>query len=191
MKQLLLRIERRLIKSKLKRSDPEALIRNGLKWLLPAFRRAAEHSPAYRTLLAEAGVDPSSIKSPEAFVGRCPILDKSKTFKRFAADQLICDDMRPGDLASIITSSGHGGGGFAFGICSRKQLKGARQLIDLGLDMAFDIDTRRTLLVNCLPMGVTFSSDVVCVANVSVREDMACAIVNQAGSPLRSDRAVW
>ena len=30
-------------------------------------------------------------------------------------------------------------------------------------------------------MGVVFDSRSVCVANVSVREDMACAILNQAG----------
>lgn len=181
MKQLFLRLERRLIKSRLAQSDPEALIRKGETWLLPAFRRAARRAPAYRTLLAEAGVDVDSIRTPEEFVARCPVLDKANTFRRFSVDQLICDDIRAQDLASIITSSGHGGGGFAFGICSRKQLAGSARLIDIGLDMAFDIDTRRTLLVNCLPMGVSFNSNVVCVANVSVREDMACAIVNQAG----------
>jgi phenylacetate-CoA ligase len=31
-------------------------------------------------------------------------------------------------------------------------------------------------------MGVTFSSNLVCVANVSVREDMACAIIDRAGN---------
>lgn len=182
MKALLARLERRFIKSKLARSEPEALIRMGHKWLLPSFRRAARHSPAYRTLLAEAGVDPGSINTPADFVSRCPLLEKSNTFKRFGIDQLICDDIRLEDLASVLTSSGHGAGGFALGMSTRKQFKGSARLIDLGLDMAFDIDARRTLLINCLPMGVMFNSNVVCVANVSVREDMACAIVKQAGN---------
>ena len=176
------RIERRFIKYKLARSEPDALIRMGEKWLLPSFRRAARHSPAYRALLAEAGVDPGTIKSSGDFVKHCPLLEKSNTFKRFGVDELICDNVRPADLASIITSSGHGGTGYAFGISSRKQFQGTARLIDLGLDMAFDIDARSTLLINCLPMGVTFNSNVVCVANVSVREDMACAIVKQAGN---------
>ncbi|MDO8942447.1 MAG: hypothetical protein Q7U75_04650, partial [Desulfobacterales bacterium] len=85
-------------------------------------------------------------------------------------------------LASVLTSSGHGAGGFALGLSTRQQFRNTPRLIDLGLEMAFDIDRRRTLLINCLPMGVTFSSDAVCVANVSVREDMACAIVQQAGN---------
>lgn len=182
VKAWLARLERRFIRYKLDRSEPDALIRMGHKWLLPCFRRAARHSPAYRTLLAEAGVDPGAIKTPEDFVSRCPLLEKANTFKRFGIDQLICEDVPLGDLASVLTSSGHGAGGFALGMSTRKQFNGTPRLIDLGLDMAFDIDSRRTLLINCLPMGVTFNSNVVCVANVSVREDMACAIVKQAGS---------
>jgi phenylacetate-CoA ligase len=182
MKQILQRIKRRLIKSQLARSDPAALIRRGLRWLLPTFRRAARHSPAYRTLLAEAGVDPATIKTPADFVARCPVLDKSNTFKRFGVDQLLCDDVPITSLASVLTSSGHGAGGFALGLSTRQQIRNTSRLVDLGLEMAFAIDRRRTLLINCLPMGVTFSSDAVCVANVSVREDMACAIVQQAGN---------
>jgi phenylacetate-CoA ligase len=182
MKQWLLRIKRRLIKSQLAKSAPDALIRRGLHWLLPTFRRAAKHSLAYRTLLAEAGVDPATIKTPADFVARCPLLDKSNTFNRFGVDQLLCDDVPRANLASVLTSSGHGAGGFALGLSTRKQFRHAPQLIDLGLEVAFAIDRRRTLLINCLPMGVTFSSDAVCVANVSVREDMACAIVKQAGN---------
>lgn len=182
MKAFLARLERRFIKSKLARSQPEDLIRMGEKWLLPSFRRAAAHSPAYRTLLAEAGIVPATIRTPQDFVSRLPLLEKGNTFKRFGIDQLICDDIRLEELASVLTSSGHGAGGFALGMSTRKQFNGAARLIDLGLEMAFGIDARRTLLVNCLPMGVTFNSSVVCVANVSVREDMACAIVKQAGS---------
>jgi phenylacetate-CoA ligase len=182
IKQWLLSLERRLIRRKLASSSPEQLIQAGQKWLLPAFRRAAARSPAYRTLLAEAGVDPASIRTVEDFIARCPILEKANSFRRFGIRELLCDDVGPDELASIITSSGHGGNGFAFGICSWKQLRGAARLIDIGLDMAFDVGSRCTLLVNCLPMGVTFQSNLVCVANVSVREDMACAIIDRAGS---------
>lgn len=178
---LLHSLERRLIRRMMRRAHPEALMRKGRKWLLPAFRRAATRSPAYRALLAEAGVDPAGIRTVEDFVARCPILEKANSFKRFAIRELLCDDVGPDELASIITSSGHGGNGFAFGISSWRQLRGAARLIDIGLDMAFNVGTRRTLLVNCLPMGVTFQSNLACVANVSVREDMACAIVDRAG----------
>lgn len=181
MKAYLDRLKRRWIKAKLAKSKPEALIRMGQRWLLPAFRRAAKHSPAYAALLKDAGVDAASIKSIDDFISRCPLLDKTNTFKRFGISELLCDDVKRGDLASVLTSSGHGGGGFALGLSTRQQHRRSANLIDLGLEMAFDIDAKRTLLINCLPMGVVFNSNVVCVANVSVREDMACAIVKQAG----------
>jgi phenylacetate-CoA ligase len=176
------RLKRRWIKAKLAKSKPEALIHMGQRWLLPAFRRAAQQSPAYAALLKEAGVDAASIKSIEDFTSRCPLLDKANTFKRFGIDQLLCNDIKREDLSSVLTSSGHGGGGFALGLSTRRQQRSSANLIDIGLEMAFDIDSRHTLLINCLPMGVTFNSNVVCVANVSVREDMACAIVKQAGN---------
>ena len=182
IKDTIARWERRFIRNKLSKSTPESLLKMGEKYLLPAFRRAATRSPAYRALLAEAKVDPASVRSVADFKAKCPLLEKSNTFKRFEIAQLMCDDVAPDDLASVLTSSGHGAGGFALGMSTRKQHHGSARLIDIGLEMAFSIDSRRTLLINCLPMGVMFNSDAVCVANVSVREDMACAIVKQSGS---------
>lgn len=181
MSPFLARLTRRLIRWRLAGSSPAGLLARGERKLLNAFRRAARCSPAYRQLLGEAGVDPATIRTPDDFRAHCPVLDKSATFGRFAVRELLADDIGIADLASVLTSSGHGGGGFALGLSTRSQLTDAAFTIDLGLDLAFDIDRRRTLLINCLPMGVTFQSDTVCVANVSVREDMACAIVNQAG----------
>lgn len=181
MQAFLASIERHLIRARLTNADADVLSRKGRKWLLPTFRRAARSCHAYRILLAEAGIDPAEIRTVEDFVSRCPILDKGNTFRRFSLAELVCEDVRPEDLASILTSSGHGGNGFAFGLSTWEQQKDAARLIDIGLDMAFDVGARRTLLINCLPMGVTFQSNLVCVANVSVREDMACAIVDEAG----------
>ncbi len=127
-------------------------------------------------------MSPREIRALEDFVKRCPILEKSNTLLRFRLDELIARDVRARDIASILTSSGHGGGGFALGLATRAQANRTRGTVDIGLELAFDIDRRRTLLINCLPMGVTFQSNAVCVANVSVREDMACAIVEQSGS---------
>ncbi|MDP1532151.1 MAG: hypothetical protein Q8L92_01070, partial [Rubrivivax sp.] len=79
------------------------------------------------------------------------------------------------------TSSGRGGRTFGFRLSARKSHERAWFNIDLGLQDAFGVDDRSTLLVNCLPMGVVFSSRAVTVANVSVREDMACAILRDVG----------
>ena len=182
MKKIFARLERRLIKAKLAHSNPRDLIAQGEKRLLAVFRRAATQSPAYRVLLTEAGVKISDIQTPQDVFARCPVLNKANTFHRFDVSQLLCQQLPAKALASVLTSSGHGGNGFALGLVSRRQARSATWLIDLGLELAFDTDTRRTLMVNCLPMGVTFASDAVCVANVSVREDMACAVIQQAGA---------
>jgi phenylacetate-CoA ligase len=181
MKHRLARLTRRIIRAQLARSSPAGLLKLGEKKLLRCFRRAAMLSPAYRVLLREAGVDATRIDSLSAFQAFCPLLDKSKTFGRFKLRELLASDIKHTDLASVLTSSGHGGNGYALGLSTRSQVVSMPGLIDLGLDMAFDVDRYRTLLINCLPMGVTFQSNTVCVANVSVREDMACAIVEQSG----------
>lgn len=181
MKKFLSRFVRRLIKAQLARSKPNDLIAKGEKRLLAIFRRAATQSPAYKTLLAEAGVKISDIQTAQDVFARCPVLNKSNTFHRFNVSQLLCNKLPVAELASLLTSSGQGGTGFALGVSTRTQARKAASLIDLGLELAFDIDKHRTLMVNCLPMGVTFASEAVCVANVSVREDMACAVIQQTG----------
>ena len=107
------------------------------------------------------------------------MLSKRNTFKRFPLDQLSVGG-RLRDVADVLTSSGHGGR-FSFGvISSRRQAVGA-QFIDRAFDDAFDITSRKTLAINCLPMGVIFSSRLMTVATTSVREDMAVALVEAFG----------
>ncbi|HQN47341.1 MAG TPA: hypothetical protein PK034_09825, partial [Rugosibacter sp.] len=82
MKQLLSRIQRRIIKMQLARSNPQSLLAMGEKRLLAAFKRGAKHSAAYKTLLAEAGVEISDIRTPRDVLGRAPVLTKNNTFHR-------------------------------------------------------------------------------------------------------------
>jgi phenylacetate-CoA ligase len=49
------------------------------------------------------------------------------------------------------------------------------------LDQRFHIEERRTLLINCLPMGVKVSSEHMVVGDVSVRPDIAIALVRGFG----------
>ena len=181
MKTIFAKLTRRLIRSQLQKMSPEKLRRLSETRLIRAFRRAARQSKAYQILLSEKKVSVASILSAQDFIQYCPILEKSNTFRRFPLRHLIADDVRIDQLGSVLTSSGHGSSGFALGLSTRNQMKSTPSMIDLGLELAFDIDSYRTLLINCLPMGVTFQSNAVCVANVSVREDMACAIVEQIG----------
>jgi phenylacetate-CoA ligase len=147
--------------------------------LLTAFRRAAAHVPAYRSLLAEHGVVPADIVDAASFSRLCPITNKAMTFDRVRLDELcVAGGLR--DLAGVLTSSGHGGR-FSFGLITRREVSDGADFLDQALDAAFQIRARSTLAINCLPMGVGFSSNVMTVATTSVREDMALGLVRAFG----------
>jgi phenylacetate-coenzyme A ligase PaaK-like adenylate-forming protein len=147
--------------------------------VLSEFRRAAADVPAYRTLLDEGGVRATDVRDLASFSRLCPLLSKRNTFDRFPLDQLNAGGQLL-DVADVLTSSGHGGR-FSFGVINRKQASAAAQLIDRAFDEAFGVNARKTLAINCLPMGVGFSSHRMTVATTSVREDMAVALVETFG----------
>ncbi len=140
---------------------------------------AAQHSAAYRTLLEERGI-PLAELPRQGHWSQLPVLTKANTFERFALAQLS-RPLPAAELADVLTSSGRDGRSYGFRLTSRAQHAESWFSIDLGLQDVFAVDERPTLLVNCLPMGVVFHSRAVAVANVSVREDMACSILRDVG----------
>jgi phenylacetate-CoA ligase len=148
--------------------------------LLNAFRHAAEQMPWYRLLLNESGVNVSQVVDAASFSRLCPLLTKQNTFNRFSLDQLAATT-KPHQVASVLTSSGHGGQ-FSFGIVNRAEAVTSAAVLDEALDAAFGIKSRSTLAINCLPMGVGFTSECMTVGTVSVREDMALALIRAFGS---------
>ena len=173
------RLLRRVILRLGKRMPYERMMERGRHGASRAVAYAAKHSSAYRALLKEAGL-PVGGSDLGADLSRLPVLTKENTFGRFALD-MLSRDTGVSDIADVLTSSGRGGNVFGFRLTRRKQFERSAFDIDLGLQHAFGVDDRPTLLVNCLPMGVTFRSRAVTVANVSVREDMACAILRDLG----------
>jgi len=100
--------------------------------LLAAFRSAAANVTAYRTLIAEQGVDARAITDVESFSRLAPILRKENTFERFSIGELSI----PGsvtDLADVLTSSGRGGR-FSFGATTRAQAAATITFLDDALD---------------------------------------------------------
>ena len=172
------KLMRRFRLALLAKATPEKLLAISNQRLLKAFRSAAK-SEAYLTLLREHNLDWQSVSSADEVLRRAPILNKQNTFIRFSLTQLAL----PGTLnqvAGVLTSSG-ATGRLSFGLSTWVAARAAADDIDLGLQEAFDIDHLRTLVINCLPMGVRFSSNTVCVAETSVREDMALAIARDVG----------
>ena len=134
--------------------------------------------PWYRVLLDEAGVDARNVRTAADFA-RLPRLTKQNTFERFGVRTLAATTPIT-TLASVLTSSGHGGR-FSFGLTTRDMEAAGADAIDAALDEAFRVRSQPTLAVNCLPMGVTFGSRCMTVATTSVREDMAAALVEAFG----------
>lgn len=174
------RLVRRLILASGRRMSPESMLERSRRGALAAVRAAARQSPAYRELLREHGVSwPDWERRPD--LAALPVLTKDDTFGRFALPDLAGPGLAPQDLGDVLTSSGRGGQVFGFRVSRRREHERAWFDIDLGLQDAFGVDEVPTLIVNCLPMGVIFSSRAATVANVSVREDMACAILRELG----------
>lgn len=162
-----------------KRSSPDRMLARSKEAAVRAAQHAALVSHAYRTLLAEHGIDVNILRGGDDLT-KLPILTKENTFERFKLVDL-CRPTALIDFADVLTSSGRGGTSFGFRITTRKLYEKSWFDTDLGLQDAFNVDSLSTLLINCLPMGVVLSSRAVTVANLSVREDMACAILRDVG----------
>jgi phenylacetate-CoA ligase len=170
---------RKLLLAYARRVDRGRMLERSRRGALKAAQRAAQRSPAYRRLLQEHGTALDARGAPTDLAA-LPVLSKDNTFGRFPLSELA-GQIHPRELGDVLTSSGRGGNTFGFRLTGRKSLEHSWFDIDLGLQDTFGVDERPTLLVNCLPMGVGFRSRAVTVANVSVREDMACAILRDVG----------
>jgi len=173
------RLMRRWLLRYAKSADGAAMLRRAARSALKVAATAAAHSPAYRTLLAERGIAPGAI-GRGAGLADLPVLTKESTFGRFSLDELA-RPLRTGEIADVLTSSGRGGNSFGYKLTTKTQHNRSWFDIDLGLQDMFDIDSMPTLVVNCLPMGVIFQSRATTIANLSVREDMACSILRDIG----------
>lgn len=174
------RVLRKFMLSQGRRIGSSRMLERSKTRAIQASREAARLSPAYRTLLQEHGVDLDQL-GLQNDLRSLPVLTKANTFERFPLDQLS-RSLPPNALADVLTSSGRSGRNYGFRLTAREQYEEAWFSIDLGLQDVFGVDEKPTLLVNCLPMGVVFHSRAVAVANVSVREDMACSILRDVGA---------
>jgi len=147
---------------------------------IEVFRDAAANVPAYRTILSEQGLQPGQICTIEDFQRHVPVLDKQSTFGRFAIPDLCRGGTVP-PLAGVLTSSGDSGR-FSFGAYSPEEAARQTAETDEALDRFFQVRTRRTLLINALPMGVKVHTAACTLADTSVRADMVTALVKSFGA---------
>ncbi|MDY7009772.1 MAG: hypothetical protein SVV80_03355 [Planctomycetota bacterium] len=147
--------------------------------VVTAFHRAAEQTPAYRRILEEANLSPEKVKDTDDFRRLVPVIDKQKTFGRFALAEL-CRGGKPGRPAAVLTSSGHSGK-FAFSLYDAESAETEIRRTDEALDALFSVKSRKTLMINCLPMGVKVFTRACTLGETSVRADMVTALVKNFG----------
>ncbi len=169
----------RRIGRSLSRSTADQLEQAGQRELLRAFARAAREVPAYRDLLARHGVSPAAIRTIDDFRRLVPVVDKQAVFGRGDLTSLLAGG-RLGESSVFWTSSGHSGV-YSFGVDNAAQQERAAIAAEFLLDRTFGVLDRRTLLVNCLPMGVKIPVRAMSLAETSVRTDAALAIIRSLG----------
>jgi phenylacetate-CoA ligase len=123
---------------------------DGLPEALSLFRTVAHEVPAYRTLLAEQGIDPAAVASAADFA-RLPLLDKKTYNRRFTLDQL----MRGGKLTRadfFAVSSGSTGEPTFWPRSQDDEYPVAVRFEQVFRD-AFRAHEKRTLAVICFALG--------------------------------------
>jgi phenylacetate-CoA ligase len=117
---------------------------------LALFHDVAARVPAYRSLLAEHGIDPSTVQSPADFA-RLPLVTRENYIKRYP----LAARCRDGSLSScdmLALSSGSTGEPTAWPRANADELGIATRFEQLFHDN-FDADRRSTLAVVCFPLG--------------------------------------
>ena len=156
---------------------PSEFVAAGERKLMRAFHRAASGVPSYAQLLLERNVDPHQIKTVDEFKEHVPIIDKASVFTANPLGR-ICHGGSLDGIAAVYSSSGHSSV-FSFGVETNETISNGALYLEFLLDTYFDVTRRRTLLINCLPMGVRVNTRTVPVADTGVRADVILALVRK------------
>ena len=162
-------------------SSESKMFSSSEKKALKSFRHAATASKYYQKILNFNHVDPEKINTIDDFKQLVPVTDKASTFTEYKDRiSLLTSNESLNGVASILCSSGTSNA-YSFGLLTPKDNELGPEFVDFGLDLNFNILMNKTLLINCLPMGVRVPSNHCVVADVSVRKDTAVAVVNGFG----------
>lgn len=143
---------------------------------LAAFQYSAEKLPFYKEILSKNGVNASSIVSINDFYTHVPLTKKEDIFPVFKAEDL-CDGGSVADMQSAIVSSGTSGV-FSYGILTKEDIEKQKIMVDALVNYYFPFDDNKILIINALPMGVSFVSSYP-VIPTSVRPDIVIHIIKK------------
>lgn len=140
---------------------------------LAAFEHAATVSAGYRAWLWRQGVDPARTTA----IDQVPYLEKRDVF---GADLATWIGGGPAAAAELLTSSGQSGA-FSVGATSRTEARSQQAATDAALRAVGAGEGRSTLLLNCLPMGISVPTTLATVATPSVHLEMAQELFERFG----------
>jgi len=161
----------------LKTSSPEKILADGEKKLIKAFKNSASCVPFYKRFLLKQKISSDLVKSLSDFKKQVPFLDKEKVFLENDLKD-ICRNGQIDDVCLFYSSSGSSGV-FSFGAETWKNRSRIALGLEFLLDHSFDIFKKKTLLINCLPMGVKVFTRTLPLAETSVREDVVLSLLEK------------
>ena len=156
-------------------SGPHGPLNAGERAALRSFRRAALTSRGYRAHLEHLGVDHKSVTR----ISQVPFTDKRSVFGDHIDFWL--DGGRVTEAAELLTSSGQTGL-FSVGVTSRSERRSQERTFDQTLRALGGGEDSTTLLLNCLPMGISIPTRLATVATPSVHLEMAVELLARAGA---------
>lgn len=177
LKDRVIRRQYQRLHKQIRAADPEKLIDAATRKVVPAFQRAARRVPAYRELLHRHGLDPATIRDLADFQQEVPVLDKQSVFENHELHDL-CLDGHVDDVALFFSSSG-ATRRFSYGVETYADAGRAALQLEFFLQEYFNALDCRTLLVNCLPMGVKLHTRTLPLVESSVRADVIWALLNK------------
>lgn len=164
------------------RSSESKMLKKSQAGALKAFHNAASNTPFYQAILTKNAVNTQHITNISKFKKFVPVINKNKTFIKYKSRiASLCTGGRIDNVGAILSSSGTSGD-FSYGLLTKTELSSGPVAVDFGLDINFGILNKKTLLINCLPMGVKVPSNHAVIADISVRKDMATSLIRGFGN---------
>lgn len=144
-----------------------------------AFLYAADTLPYYKSILTQRGVNANLVTDLESFEKNVPVLKKEDIFSQYSANEICLPDQVKNFVSAIVTSGTSGK--FAFGLVMPDSLSRQQQMLDGLLNMLFQAEANPPIIINALPMGVSFVSSYP-VVPVGTRMDIATEVIKNFGA---------
>jgi len=138
---------------------------------LALVKKTIKKWPAYRRFIESRGVVLSKIED----ISDLPVIDK-----RFISQAIHTVPLFK--IKNILPSSGSTGADFAFGLFGDTDLKKTSSAIEEFLRSNFNIESKKTLILNLLPGAISLRFADAAVANIGIRTDTAIYAIKSLGS---------